>query len=64
MQLGVGTAWLATRQLGFRLEFVNTIWRLDTPPGYYDPVVTIDPVPPSSDWTNNFQLGLTLSYWF
>lgn len=63
-QLGIGTVWLPSQRFGIRLEFLDNMWRLKTPPGYYDPGVTVTPVPPSSDWTNNFELSLTLSIWF
>ncbi|UCC71042.1 MAG: hypothetical protein JSV86_11660 [Gemmatimonadota bacterium] len=64
LQLGFGTVWLPRQRIGVRLEFLNHIWRLATPPGYYDPGVTIVPIPSGKDWTNNLELGLTLSYWF
>jgi hypothetical protein len=64
MQFGLGTVWLPRQHLGLRLEFLNSIWRLKTPVGFYDPGVTIDPVPPPTDWTNNWQVAITLAYWF
>jgi hypothetical protein len=64
MQLGLGTVWLPRQRLSLRLEALDNIWRIKTPLGYLDPGSTIFPTPPSSDWTNNWEIGLTLSYWF
>jgi hypothetical protein len=64
MQFGLGTVWLPRQRLSLRLEALDNVWRITTPPGYYFPGVTRFPIPPSSDWTNNWELGLTLSYWF
>jgi hypothetical protein len=63
-QFGIGTIWLPTRRFGVRLTIDDSIWRLQTPPGYFDEGVDIDPVPPSKDWTNNIQINLTFAYWF
>ncbi|MGD2216005.1 MAG: hypothetical protein PVJ64_04590 [Gemmatimonadales bacterium] len=64
LQLGLGTVWIPRQRLSLRIEGLNRIWRIKTPPGYYDPGVTRSPIPPPSDWTNNWEIGLTLSYWF
>jgi len=63
-QFGLGTAWLPSSRLGVRLAVHDNIWRLDTPDGFFDPEVQLDPVPPESDWTNNVQLTLALTFWF
>lgn len=64
LQLGFGTVWIPRQRLSLRIEGLNNVWRIETPPGYYDPAITRSPIPPSSDWTNNWEIGLTLSYWF
>jgi hypothetical protein len=64
LQLGIGTVWMPGQRLSARFEALNDIWRIKTPPGYYDSQTTITPIPPPSDWTNNWELALTLSYWF
>ncbi|MGD2154846.1 MAG: hypothetical protein PVG79_16380 [Gemmatimonadales bacterium] len=64
LQLGVGTVWIPRQRISLRVEALNDIWRIKTPPGYYDPGITIFPIPPPSDWTNNWEIGLILSYWF
>jgi hypothetical protein len=63
-QLGVGTIWLPGQRIGVRLSAVNTIWRVPAPLGFSDVDVTLDPRPPSTDWTNNIHVTLGLSYWF
>jgi hypothetical protein len=64
MQLGFGTVWIPRQRLSLRIEGLDNIWQIKTPPGYIDPGVTIFPIPQASDWTNNWEIGLTLSYWF
>ncbi|NIN73003.1 MAG: hypothetical protein GTO46_13960 [Gemmatimonadetes bacterium] len=64
LQLGLGTVWIPRQRLSLRIEGLNRIWRIKTPPGYVDPGVTIFPIPQATDWTNNWELALTLSYWF
>ena len=63
-QIGFGTAWLPTERLGLRLEVSDDIWRLKTPPGWYDVGLGPWPIPPAKDWTNNWQFGLAVTYWF
>ncbi len=63
-QIGFGSAWLPTSRIGARFELLNSIWRLETPIGYFSENVALDPIPPETDWTNNLQLSLVLSYWF
>lgn len=63
-QAGVGTAWLPGGRIGFRLSIQDNIWRLETPEGYFDPGVQLDPIPPEDDWTNNFQFTLAATFWF
>jgi hypothetical protein len=64
LQLGLGTVWIPRQRFSLRIEGLNRIWRIKTPPGYIDPGVTISPIPQASDWTNNWEIALTLSYWF
>jgi hypothetical protein len=64
LQFGVGTALIISDRLGARISVEDDIWTLDTPSGYFDPSVEIDRVPPDSDWTNNIQVTVILSYWF
>jgi hypothetical protein len=63
-QLGIGTVWIPRQRLSLRIEGLDRIWRIKTPPGYIDPGVTIFPIPQASDWTNNWEVSLTLSSWF
>ena len=63
-QVGFGMIWLPFRVIGFRLTIDDTIWRLTTPDGYYDPTSTINPIPPKRDWTNNIQVAVGAYYWF
>jgi len=63
-QLGIGAIWLPRKRLGLRVTFDNSIWKLNTPNGFYDETSTVFPVPPSSDWTNNLQLTGGLFFWF
>lgn len=62
-QFGFGTVWLPSQRLGLRLELVDDFWRLETPAGFFDEGVMLNPVPPDKDWTNNFHLTGTLSLW-
>lgn len=64
MQLGFGTVWIPRQRFSLRVEGLDRIWRIQTPTGYYDPSITIRPIPQASDWTNNWEISLTLSYWF
>lgn len=64
MQIGFGTVWMPRQHFSLRIEALDNIWRIKTPNGYIDPGVTVRPIPPASDWTNNWEIGLTLSYWF
>ncbi len=63
-QMGLGTIWVPRQKLGLRLTVENTIWKLSTPDGFFDPDANIQPLPPSTDWTNNLQVALGLYYWF
>jgi hypothetical protein len=45
MQLGLGTVWLPRQRLSLRLEALDNVWRITTPPGYYFPGVTRFPIP-------------------
>ncbi len=63
-QIGLGAIWLPGRRLGLRLTFDDSIWKLNTPAGFYDQTSTIFPVPSSSDWTNNLQLTAGLFFFF
>lgn len=64
LQFGLGTVWIPRQRLSLRIEGLDRIWRIKTPPGYYEPGITIFPIPQATDWTNNWEIGLTLSYWF
>lgn len=64
LQFGLGTVWIPRQRLSLRLEGLDNVWRVKSPPGYYDPGVTRFPIPPASDWTANWEVSLTLSYWF
>jgi hypothetical protein len=54
--------------VGLGFEFRDHIWRIKTPDGFFDPLVLENiiesgaPAPQESQWTNNFELSLTL--WF
>lgn len=63
-QIGIGAIWLPGKRLGVRFTVDNSIWKLDTPAGFYDETSTIFPIPPASDWTNNFQLTAGLFLFF
>jgi hypothetical protein len=63
-QIGVGVIWLPRERLGLRVTFDDSIWKLNTPDGFYDETSTLFPVPPRSDWTNNLQLTAGLYFWF
>lgn len=64
LQFGVGAAWLPSERLGLRVTLNDNIWRLETPPGFFDEEIPLDPRPPDKDWTNNLQLAVSLSFWF
>ncbi len=63
-QFGLGAIWLPGQRLGLRFSFDNSIWKLDTPAGFYDETSTVFPVPSASDWTNNLQLTAGLFFFF
>jgi hypothetical protein len=63
-QIGLGVIWLPGETLGLRMTFEDSIWKLNTPDGFYDETSTVFPTPSSSDWTNNLQLTAGLYYWF
>ncbi len=65
---GGGMEWLVSSRVGLGFEFRDHIWRIKTPDGFFDPLVLENiiesgaPAPQESQWTNNFELSLTL--WF
>ncbi|MGD8698648.1 MAG: hypothetical protein PVJ43_05120 [Gemmatimonadales bacterium] len=63
-QIGIGAMWLPRQRLGLRFTLDDSIWKLNTPVGFYDETSTIFPVPSATDWTNNFQLTAGLFFWF
>ena len=63
-QLGIGAIWLPGNRLGLRVTLDDSIWKLDTPVGFFDETSTVFPVPPASDWTNNIQLTTGLFFFF
>ncbi len=63
-QFGVGFAWLPGARWGARITFNDNIWKIRTPDGFFDPDVQLDPFPPDTDWTNNWQLAAALTFWF
>lgn len=63
-QFGIGAFWLPGKRFGLRFTADDSIWKLDTPVGFYDETSTVFPVPSASDWTNNFQLTAGLFFWF
>jgi hypothetical protein len=64
-QLGIGVAWAPRDKIGARLIVQDDIWRLKTPDGYYfTPDIKLNPIPPPTQWTNNIEISLIVSYWF
>lgn len=63
-QFGLGFVWLLSKRLGFRASIHDNLWQLPTPPAFLDPELNQDPAPRESEWTNNIQSSLGLSYWF
>lgn len=63
-QFGVGTVWLPTKRIGFRLSIHDNLWRISTPEGWFDSDLELEVVPPDADWTNNWQVTATLGFWY
>jgi hypothetical protein len=63
-QIGIAVSWIPRQRLGLRFTADDSIWRLESPDGFYDETSTLDPVPPFKDWTNNIQFTLGLYFWF
>ncbi|HSG82808.1 MAG TPA: hypothetical protein VLC48_11180 [Gemmatimonadota bacterium] len=63
-QIGIGTAIIVSDRIGARVTFEDNIWKLSTPEGWFFSGNNLDPFPSDTDWTNNLQLTLVLSYWF
>lgn len=56
--LGLGTRWIPTDRLTFRVDGTFSLWKLDTPPGFSDPARGFEDVE-EGEWVR--ALGLTLS---
>lgn len=61
-QVGLGTAVVISERFGARITVEDAIWRLNSPGGFL--TTGLEPTPPDTEWTNNFQFSLVLSYWF
>lgn len=68
--IGGGVEWDISDRLGLGFEIRDHIWRIETPVGWFrlDVLEAIDAAgtsaPSESYWTNNFEFGATLYYYF
>jgi hypothetical protein len=61
--LGGGVRWMLSERFLARGDAQLTLWQIDTPDGYQDPVLNLGTVP-ASEWANNGLFSIGLAYRF
>ena len=67
--VGGGFEWVISPRFGLGFELRDHIWRLKPPIGFFDPLVLANIIesgaeaPQESQWVNNFEFSVLLSYY-
>jgi hypothetical protein len=70
LSVGVGTEWDVSDRLGLGIEVRDHIWRFNSPDAFFYPenlgnfLESGVEAPAEGFWTNNFEVSVTLSYYF